>query len=65
MITRRAGFAEVLGRGSLGVAAVVSDAFVGDQPRQWDDPAGSVTDGLKETKCMKNVSFQNHTSNAS
>jgi len=61
MITRRTGFAEVLGRSSFSVTAVVTDAFVGDQPRQRDDPAGSMTNGLKVNKIfIKNVSLIEH-----
>jgi hypothetical protein len=50
---RSAGFAEVLGRRPLGIAAVVTDTFVRDQPGQGDDPSGSMADSLKGKSYIK------------
>ena len=40
---RRTGFAEILGRGPDGVATVIPNPFVGDQPSHWNHPSCSVT----------------------
>ena len=55
MITRRAGFAEVLGGGSFGVAAVVTDSLVADQPGKGNDPACGMTNTLDKTNLKKNL----------